>query len=102
MTRSQKSRITTNLGVHLKLLSAILPSAHQDGPPASSHSTAKKCTDSESEDGESSPKRLTLRRIEVQNKPLVAGKVGFPYEPIKDEVSYDESWDAWDVGRFGG
>lgn len=77
------------LGVHLMLLITILPSAHQDGPPASSHNTAKKWVDSESVDDSRGPIRLTLRRIEVQIKPLIEEKVGIPYEPIKDEVSCD-------------
>lgn len=102
VARSEESP-WANLGVHLMLLTAILPSAHQDGPPASSHNTAQSCAESESVDASRGPIRLTLRRIEVQIKPLDEEKVGFPYEPIKDEVNYDDTLECLGTwGSFGG
>lgn len=80
----------------------ILPSAHQDGPPASSHNTAKKGVNSDSVDDSRGPIRLALRRIEVQMKPLVEEKVGFSYEPIKDEGSYDDKLGCLGRGEIFG
>lgn len=73
---------STNLGFHQMLLLAGLPSVHQDGPLASSHTTAPGFAIMNSVDDTAGPMRLTLRRVDGQILLMVAEEVGFPYRPI--------------------
>jgi hypothetical protein len=65
-------------------LTAILPSAHQDGPPTSSGSTVGMSLRATIGKEKCRQKRRFILRREVQNELLESFEERFPYRPIND------------------